>query len=479
MARFQTPAFALSLVLGATALFPARAALAQDGGLPDAELGSCPLGATGCASAPISYSNTRGIPIAFDIDTGWVPASSPVQVRFRSALEAHTTVRATGTLESSWPSPMRLRAPGSPGTGFLEIDYGIVLDARVRLHLEVSGRTYDWEGRVPYVPSVDFRAAASTHFDPWAWDGVRVRGSTARQRIADVPLTDAFISIPGIVGGLSFAAAADLSALYRSTRISFGSDADPITARTEFVMGAFTAGPQVEYFPRLEGRIEYGITLRIWPSLYVSLLGRRWTLDVFELPVDLPPITDDWLFDPAPALLLLPDVARRERVVDFGEVNVGEVAIDAVPFESIGRVDLRVAVPDAAAGPFSYPRAETTVPPRTTVSLPVHFAPTEAGTFEQRVFFRTNDPDTPTLPVLLRGTGIARETSDAGSDVVLATGDAGDAGEGGVVGTSAGSCNCRAAGSNAPGPGFPLGVMVALALGTLAGRKRRASHVDQ
>jgi MYXO-CTERM domain-containing protein len=466
---------------------PSDAGVDASGGDPDMPTMHCPGGAIGCARAAIAYSRRVGSPVEFDVDTGWWPSGSPVQVRFQSALAGHTRIDAAGELESAWPEPMTLRADGTPGTGLLETDYGIVLDARVRLHLDVSGTMYDWEGSVPYVPMIDFRAMASTAFDPWAWEPVSVRGSTMRQHIADIPLSDAFISIPGIEGGLSFDAQADLASDYHSTQITFGGDADPITATADHTLAYFAAGPSVDYFPRLEGQLDQTITLRIYPSLYVSLLGRRWMVDLFELPVDIGPIAQNWIFDPSRAHLVLPDVERTNIVVDFGDVPVGTRATDGVPFDSVGDVDLWVRSPMAASG-FAYPRVSATVAPHSTVTFPVEFAPTTEGFVEVRVPFQTNDPDTPAVYVTLRGNGIAAQIDADAAAVADAmandasAGDPDDASRGGDAsgdasldgGTDAamrGSCGCRVPGG-APSRS-PIGVVIAMGVAAVVVRRRR------
>lgn len=466
--------------------FAGADAFAQDAGTPDAgdpdlPPNPCPGGAVGCASAAIAYSHRVGLPLEFSIDTGWLPAGSPVQMRFQTALTGHTLVQAAGNLQASWPMPMELRTNPTAGTGLLETDYGVVLDASVRLHLTVGGTPYNWEGRVPYVPHIDFRAMASTTFDPWAWAPVNARGSTMRQHLADVPLTDAFISIPGISGGLSFDAQADLSTDYHSTRFTFGGDADPLTASLDHVLAYFSAGPSVDYFPQLEGEVDQTITLRIYPSLYVSLLGSRWMVDLFELPIDIGPIAQPWIFDPSHAHLLLPDVQRTDLVIDFGDVTVGDHALQGAPFDSIGDVDLAVYSPPAA-DPFSFPRAGAVIPPHSTVTFPVQFAPTSEGPFEQRVPFRTTDPDTSAVYVTVRGNGVRADggvVADASSDVLRSDASDGSVEGGPDAGTGAmrGGCGCRAAGhdsSDAGARGSWFALAVALSVGAGVKRRRRA-----
>jgi hypothetical protein len=304
----------------------------------------------------------------------------------------------------------------------------------VRLHLDVSGTTYDWTGEVPYVPRVDFRATASQSFDPWAWDAVNATGSTMRQLIADVPLTSGLIPIPGISGGVSFSAQADLYTVYHSTQIVFGGAIDPIDAMTDHVQAGFSAGSSASFDPRLAGHVDWTSHLEIYPALYVEIAGHRTDLSLFSIPVDLGPFGQDWQFNASHAVLGLPDVAVREIVVDFGEVTVGASARSGAPFESDGTMPLVVSPPAGTAAPFSWPSASATIAPRTTVTMPVDFMPTAVGAAEQHVVFHTNDPDTPTMMVTLRGTGVAGPAHDASV--------AHDASDGGIAAGAHGGCGC-------------------------------------
>jgi MYXO-CTERM domain-containing protein len=206
-------------------------------------------------------------------------------------------------------------------------------------------------------------------------------------------------------------------------------------------------------------------------------------VDLFELPVDIGPIDQSWIFDPSRAHLLLPDVQRNSWVVDFGDVPVGTRATNSIPFDSIGDVDLWVRSPMPASG-FEYPRASVTTPGHSTIYVPVDFAPRAEGLVEVRVPFQTNDPDTPALYVTLRGNGIAGATDAGGITDVVTTdasadahgNDASDArgeasADGGSDGVMRGSCGCRVpGGSRSHGP---AGVFAAIGIAMVIRRRRR------
>jgi MYXO-CTERM domain-containing protein len=436
--------------------------------LAHAQTEGCAPDAAGCTRADIAYRWREGLPVEFDFDTNWVPPGAPVQVRIRAALTGNTQVAAAGQLVGSWPEPMQLRTVGTRGAGSVSVDYGVQFSARIRLSLPVEGRTLSWEGAIPYTPRIDFRAMASSPFDPWAWQPVMVAGRTMRVRVADVPLTDALVRIPGISGGFSFEASGDVQATYRSTSFQFGLAADPITEAMPRVLGNFNPGPFVEYQPRLEGTLGYTGAVHVYPSLYVSLAGRRWMLDLADIPIPIGPFPRTVRFDPATARLPLPDLRASSDVVDFGDVDVGRSSERTIELQNVGELDGRATGAEVEA-PFAVMGSARTLPVRSRSSFVASFTPVRPGPAESTVVIATNDPDTPRVRVTVRGNGVGAPMDppvvvDAGTteDVVDAamappTGGAQD-----------GGCGCRAV---TPRGGAWWGGWTMLAL--LVARRRR------
>lgn len=433
-----------------------------------AQTGECGEGFVGCASAPIAFRHRVGLPIEVDLDTGWVPAGLPVQARFRAALVGGTQVAMNGQLVAGWPTPMALQVAGDPGGGSLSLDYGVQLAARVRLNLDTGVGDARWEGAIPYVPMVDFRATSTTTFDPWAWSpAVSVRGSTARQRVADIRLTDALVRIPGISGGFTIDIAAEIQATWQTQRITFGLDADPITAAMPRTQGSFSAGPFAEYSPRVEGEFVHTGTLHVYPSLYVSLLGRRWNLQIADIPIPLGPFRAGVTTDPSLAHLGLPDIAPSVDALDFGEVAVGERVERVLPINNTGEGTGRI-VSVEGFGPFDAPTRMGTLPPRSRAMLVITFAPANTGLTEGEVVVNTSDPDSPRLRVRVRGVGLpgAMRTDAGGAEDVSVADDASSAEDAGVTGVTAedhGGCGCRT--PRAPrGPNATIAMLVGLSI---------------
>lgn len=416
----------------------------------------------GCTSAPIRYRHREALPGKFNFDTNWVPGGSPVQVRIQALFAGNTQVDLNGSLVGSWPTPMSLTVAPTMGGGTIAVDYGVQLNARVRLALDTGITTVRWEGAIPYIPMIDFRAMASSTFEPWAWSRTSTRGMTMRQRVADVSLTDAIIRIPGISGGFTLDAAAEVEAGYRSTRFTFGTAADPITAMTLRTQAAFTAGAFVEYQPVLEGELDYTVSFRLFPSLYVRLVGRTWSIGLPEIPINLGPFPHDIDFDPAVARLGLPDIEAAQMELDFGEVTLGRTEERFVSLRNVGEGDGRL-LSVSGDGPFGSASGTRMLPARSRSELAVTFMPVTPGSASGTVVINTNDPDNPRLRVAVRGIGVAPigGFTDAGVTVdggELSTDDGGVATD--PTGMDDGSCGCAVPGRTGNVPGGMAALLV-------------------
>jgi hypothetical protein len=428
----------------------------------------------GCASAPLHYEHREGLPVEFSFDTGWVPPSSPVQVRIEAVLAGNTRVALDGSLVGAWPEPMSLTAEPTGGGGTLSVDYGIVFRARARLDLDVGVAPIRWEGNLPYLPMIDFRAMSASAFEPWAWSRASTRGTTLRQRLADVRITDAIIRIPGISGGFTLEASGEVEAGYRSTRFTFGGQADPITQAMRRTQAVFMAGSFVEYQPVLEGVLDYTVGVRMYPGLYIALGGRRWTIGLPEIPVNVGPVPRELRFDPAVARLGLPDIHSDVEVVDFGEVTLGESTERNVTLRNVGEGDGRL-LSVAGDGPFAAPASARPLPVRSRSELVVTFMPVRPGPAQGTLVVNTNDPDNPRVRVTVRGVGVAPVAVDAGTDVPVKV-DAGEADGGAPTLTAAddGGCGCAVPGRSR-NPMGGAGAALAFGVWGAAQRARRGA----
>jgi len=467
MSRRLAPALALLI---AACLLP-TAASAQDAGVgPHPEL--CPPDYVGCHTDEMDWLHRDALFDDVDFDTGWVPASSPLQLRFMFSLGGSTEIAMGGTSVTSWPPALNESVPGRPDTGAFSVNYGYEVHVLMRFDVTVAGIRYAWmsEIPIPFIPA-DFRVADEALFDPYILPPttprpIEVHDTTERVQILSVGL-GSIIGITGIDGGLAVDAQAALDGFWQTDRLVV-SDALPILEETgSTVMGpggsAFGFGAFKDVFVHPEGTLHYTGTLNFFPNLFISVVGVDFRFDLAEIPIELVDLDSNIIFDDESSHVPLPDIEVTPQQVDFGEVTVGERLERLVRVRNAGEAPLEVsfAMPDA---PFDVVEETLSVPPSSAVSFRVGFAPDEAIDYAGTLLVGSNDPDDSLVLMRLTGTGLPAPEVDAGL-----VEDAGvDAGGGP---TSAGGCGCRVtSASSAHGGWLLLGL-----LGLIAVRRRRRS----
>ena len=435
---------------------------------------TCPPDVRGCHAEDADWAYNAALFDTVDFDTGWVPSGSPLQLRLTFVLAGETDVEVGGTPTASWPPPIEARVPGRPGTGYLRSNYGLELRLYFRFEVEVPpGITYDeeFEIDIPSIP-MDLRAFDETGWDPFLFppaDPALVSDATEDITVVEVGLGS--LGIPGVGGGLRADANLSLDTSYQTLRIVVDDgDALPIITMPDqasiLVPTGSTAnyGAFRDYTVRPEGILEYLLRLNVIPTVFLEVAGVDFTFPVATLPIELADLMEDVVFDDVTIHVPLPDVDIRPRELDFGSLPVGESEVALLTIENAGEAELEVEFDPAPAG-FTAPTELITVPPMSSRRVEVGFAPTMEGPAFGMLLAQTNDPDTPTVLIRLRGEGTVPLVPDAGADDMGVQGDAGT--PGGVAG---GSCGCRTAG----GERHPAAPLALLALGAaLVIRRRR------
>lgn len=409
----------------------------------DIDAALCPDGAVGCYTEELDWLHRDALFDDIMLDTGWVPAGSPIQLRFGLAIGGSTEVALGGTLVASWPPGLLLSVPGRLDTGRLTINYGFELIAQMRFDVEVAGIRYEWEGDIPipYIPE-DLRMAGEVIFDPFllpdvAARPVRVSDTTDRVRILRYDALGGIISIPGVSGGIVLALQGELEAAYQTERIAF-QDADsieeengttlmnpPIPEDPDETPGF---GPSAEVVLHPEGTLFYDGTIIIIPELYLEIVGTRFDLALLEIPLRLVDLESDVIFDDAYVDVPLPEVNVQPARLDLGAVYVEDTTTEPLVFINNGDAPLWIAV-ETTDSPFSVEPAEIVIPPHRTQRVTVRFHPVTPGVEAVMFAFSTNDPDEPSVVVLLEGEGLARPVEpepDAGpidADVAVVDAD--------------------------------------------------------
>lgn len=459
------------------------------GAAPAARAQDCPPDAVGCHRAPIDFEHLDMRLPSVSLDSGWVPASSPIQVRFGLAFMGETEVDLGGTLATYWPFGLTMGTPGRAGQGRLRMAWGLEIVARLRFSLEIAGTRYAWEGDIPFVPVRDLRLADETVFDPFVLPGTTPRPVVVSDTTDTIPVVRVGLAtiigsaIPGIDGGFDLSVTGALTTSYQTDRILIAGARGPIE----------TEGAVVQYWPpgpegfgaaedvsvRPEGTITYEGDVVARPAVYIELLGRRFDLAAFDVAIPLVRTSTDTDFDPALVHVPLPDVSVTPTNVDAGLVLVGDVVDRTLTVRNRGEAELVVTI-DPPAPALSVSALRLRVPASSEATLGLEITPMTGGMLNETLVLRTNDPDQPVVRVPVTaevlvpdaGPGDAGATRDAAQIVP----DAGMAGPdaGGRPGLAGGACGCVVPGHRPRSSGPVLAALV-LALAAVVVRRRASA----
>lgn len=446
-----------------------------------------------CMMAPMEFTYTHDLaPWLPDWDTGWIPDNfKELQVRFVLKIPADTEVRMAGKFRATWPSPITIATPGDRFSGFLKIDYGVIVQALGKIDISVMGYDVDWQGPLPYVPQVDFHLLGQKQFDSWAYepDSVTASAFTAQIQLFRINILG-LAGIPDEVaeGGVELDVRGELQATYRTEKMVVDPSVVPITTDSGETLHNFVGGSYVEVDVHPEGRIDYDGIIHLIPAFYVEVLGKDFSIPFYDYPLNITDLLDIDLaskivFDKVRIHVPLPDIPAFEQpaVVDFGKVAVGSGEKLALAIPNMGEAKARAVgeVDPSMANVFKMLSPATMIDPGLSEEMVIRFTPKKLGKYEATLTVRSNDPDLPEQTVVLKG-----EALDP-SDPDLPEKDGGDPSDpdGGGQGPSLdgsgddGGCGCRTAGSKGSAAHW-VGLLGLAALG-LARRRNRAVSTSE
>jgi MYXO-CTERM domain-containing protein len=420
----------LGLLAAAPGLAYAQDAGVDDGGAPDA----------GDASPvePLDYPEQVRTPIRFEyeslaveglcdippVDTGWVPANSPIQVRFTFGISCGYHILMDGYAVGSWPDRPgpQLSFRGQSLGGFYEMSYTLDFDVSVRLDVEIAGVQITEEIDIPYVPDLHFGLYDKKRFTPFLLLGNPERPFEIQD---DIPYTHIIrIDLLQLMGTNI---PSDLLGVYLDIYLSgyAGSrfEGRRILVETNQSNPEFTFPPleftienEQKWLPTnpadatpmsratYEGAATHYAAVSVFPEVTLELMGNQFmNLPLFEIPFPLPDTDEYWIFDPVSFGLGLPNLFTAERMV-VGAAEIGDEVEGHLTIQNTGGHLLRG---EAHVDPPFYvpypPRFE--VAPDGAVYLPVMFRPTLPGLATGDLILYSNDPNESPKIVRLEGIG--------------------------------------------------------------------------
>lgn len=395
-----------------------------------------------------------------EVDSGWLPADSPVQVRFQVLGLGSTDVVMEGDADLWWPTDLNLGFFPEPGSGELVVDMNLQAVSTVKF--DIFG--YEWEQVIDSRTLDDVLGGAV--FDPFVLDD----SSTSRVEIVndDGAVELVTYSLEVFAGiGLTFSADIGPQATIGFEGVGWQTDDATLTSAS----GTLTYTPAGQAIQSVVATFlaawDATLALVITPSvdLDAGILG-SYTVIEFEIPITLASSAFEQAFPATELAFPLPVLAVDVESYDFGELTVGELQNLNLAIFNDGELDLEGVPALTGSTAFMIYPNYFQASPGNEDGLVVTFAPESAGSFEASLLLASNDPSQPTKEIVLTGIAVDPPVVDDGQDDTGSS-DGDDADP--TISTEVKGCGCASGGT---GPGMSLAALVGLGL-VAVGRRRR------
>ncbi|MCA9707345.1 MAG: hypothetical protein KDK70_15940, partial [Myxococcales bacterium] len=231
-----------------------------------------------------------------DVDSGWVPANAPVQLRLQAHAADSIRIEMLGEATYDWDA-QTIAFAGDPMGGLFAIDVGLELQASVRF--DVAGWVWESDLLGPW----DYAIISDALFTPYLLPGNPQRPVEIQDQTGEEPVVSIDV-VPDIVvasGTLDISVSADVTASLAGVRIEATTAQDGALVDQEGVPSPLSPDPgadplAVEGVMVADLQTETVLTLR--PHLVMTIVGMPYEIVGIDIPVALPPVDDTLIFDP-------------------------------------------------------------------------------------------------------------------------------------------------------------------------------------
>ena len=414
-------------------------------------------------SLPFEFELRDSAPLydGAEFDTTWIPADSPLQVRFQIVSEGGAEIEMEGVGHLGWPEGLTALVEPVAESGLILVD--AVLSAVTSVRFNVAGYTYDSE--------IDRRSIAIEGegvFTPFLLNGdVPSSVSVLFEGATNELLNFSYNVFTGV--SVQFTTDLGPQATTVFNGVNWYLDGERVDRSGQRAVVEPLGEPVQPLEAQLVGRWQDELSLVLNPvfSVCVDLIG-CW--DLVDIDIPIPLASDDYeqMFPPVPMEFPLPVLETTLSRADFGTVVVGTVANIQVPISNVGLMDLEGSAAIFGSPYFvSYP-SSFLASPSTTDGLVLTFAPELAGDFDGTLVLESNDPLLPRIEIEVVGTAVLPDESD-GTDGTNGEGNGGGRAKPTVIESEVQGCGCASA------PAQRQGGLLVGALGLLAivWRRRR------
>lgn len=386
---------------------------------------------------------------AAEVDTGWLPSGSPLQVRFAILGAGTTDVVMEGDADLWWPTDLNLGFTPEVGSGELMADTG--LEATTSIKVDVFGLS--WE------EVIDNRAlndvTGRVEFDPFVLDDSTTNRVELTSTEAGTELISYSLDIFAGVG-LTFSANLTPQAVIGFEGLGWQTADQYLSSAWGTLTYAPLGQAMQEVVATFQASWDATLALVLTPEIYLDAgwLGSYSVLS-FDVPITLSSTSFVQDFPSTTLSFPLPVMRTDLESYDFGDLEVGGLANLNLAVFNDGLLNLEGGTALTGSTYFSaYPNYFLAGPGQED-GMVVSFNPQTAGEFEASLLLTSNDPGTPTREILLVGRAFSPEpepepeAEDTGAD--------GNA----VIPSEVGGCGCASA-RTGPGAWVVLPTLLAL-----------------
>jgi MYXO-CTERM domain-containing protein len=364
--------------------------------------------------APVLLEHESPVLETFQHDTGWVPASGSIQVRFVITAQGHVKVRMEGESHVTWPEAYSFSLAGDVDGGMLTAGYSLDLEAKVKINL----MGYQGEFEVPYNPPSQLAFEGNEVFDPFLLPGNPDRPVALTVPGEKLDVISAGFTVLSVVT-INFHAAVKgaMDCTFQGDEVDLGNNLS-LADESQVAVVDWAQDGTLTVSLGYKGTATCTLSIVIvpWVEVCIPVVGCT-QLASFDLPVQAQ--TDTRKLELAPvevahhfAILSLDET----KAVDFGKVVVMSAGTVDFPVGNDGLVLLEASFEAGPEGEFGVFPLDLWGGPSGQSGVVLYFTPEDVATYQGKLTINTNDPDRPLVEIPLLGDGSETEVNPVPSD---------------------------------------------------------------
>ena len=395
----------------------------------------------------VGYDDTTVLFENIATDSGWIPNSGPIGIRFEFLTNGGAELSGEGESELSWNEDgARLHFFPKENSGLFAIT--TQLEWLVSLRFDIN--LWAWEGEL-FSESIVFEN--EMEYSPFLLDDQEPNRLVLMADAAGLLIYDFIFEVIPAVADVSFYLELEPQLEVGAEGIGWYNDGQLAEQSDDSLVVTLNEN-RVEYLPSYVAAFDAQLDMSVNPVVEVCVLFicNDWT--PVEIPFEVISEQQEKIFPPSNVIFPLPNIHIENTSVDFGTVEVGETLVFELPISNDGLWYLEGSTMlFGGSGALSnYPNL-ILAGPESTDGVIIQLSPSEVGEIEGVLQIHTNDPNEPLIEVYVQAIAIDPLTADTDTDESVASDK---------VSAPVGGCGCTTAQGRSHWilSFFPFGVLV-------------------